>query len=208
MFLSCYVKAQHSFLQNFINDVAEAVVDKDFRYFYYVDYGYGYDGQEKENVIEMCNELKKKYPDFPEDLLEKSDTTSVSWVGCVLKKGKVVSQKEFNNKYRHMFGIVRHEMPYNTSKKVLDSLNNLKHDEVYAAVKRGWSDDRIERAMQKAMYDKREELCCYRFCTPVFSKDKKYAIIEVNTLGSGQSYIFKYKNGRWIKIQELGWWIS
>ncbi|MHA3788839.1 hypothetical protein ACX0HA_11555 [Flavobacterium hauense] len=202
------MKAQDKFIQDFLNDVAEAVVDKDFRYFYYADYGFGHDGVEKEQAIVMRNELLKKYPDFPKGLLETSDTTSVSWVGYVVKNGRPVSEQEYDNKYRHMFGIVRHRMPYNTSKKVLDSLNGLKHDEVYAAVNEKWSDEKIEQAMQQAMNEKREELDCFRFCTPIFSGDKKYAVIEVDTGGTGQCYIFKYKNGKWIKLEEFGRWIS
>jgi hypothetical protein len=202
------LNAQDSFMENFLNDVAEAVVSKDFRYFYYVDYGFGHNGEKKEDAAFMRNELLKKHPDFPKGLFETSDTTSVSWEGYTLKRGRAVTSEEYDKKYRNMFGIKRNEMPFDTPKKILDSLNALKHDEVYAAVKEGWSHDETERAMQKAMKDKQEELRCFRFCRPVFSADKKYAIIQVNTIGTGRSYIFKRNGNKWVKLEEFRRWIS
>jgi hypothetical protein len=37
----------------------------------------------------------------------------------------------------------------------------------------------------------------YQVSIPVFSRDKKVFYIDLNTFGSGQSFLFTFKNGKW-----------
>ncbi|MEN9336281.1 MAG: hypothetical protein RLZZ500_1268 [Bacteroidota bacterium] len=47
----------------------------------------------------------------------------------------------------------------------------------------------------------------YRISMPIYSPDKNTFYIDLNTLGSGQSFVFQKKNGKWTK-RVISIWVS
>ena len=47
----------------------------------------------------------------------------------------------------------------------------------------------------------------YRLSIPIFSRDKKIFLVDINFLNGGGSYIYKWKKNKWIHYQ-ISYWIS
>ncbi len=47
----------------------------------------------------------------------------------------------------------------------------------------------------------------YRLSIPIFSRDKRIFLVDINFLNGGGSYIYKWKKNKWIHYQ-ISYWIS
>lgn len=206
LLLPIIARAQDSGMENFINDVCRSVVNSDLDYFNYSDESIELES-ENDDISEFVAELKKRYPDFQEDILYASDTIKIYWSHYDIIKGRPLNAEQSKN-YRRMWGISRYKVSYHTAKETLDSLNSLKPDAVYIPVKEGWSKEKINRKEERAIRNKREALSYYSFSRPVFSKDFKYAVIQYRGIGRGCKYIFKFNGRKWKLLTEFDSWIS
>lgn len=200
------MKGQDAFLGKFINDVVDQVVDKnDLKYFNYRNASFTIKGEKY--TADDVKDLPKKYRKIPLAMVNTTDSTAISWSDYLGKRGRALNEAE-SKRYRRIFGISRDTLPYDTPQKIVDSLNNLEPDRVYVPIDTSWTQKKIEQVIDKAVDKKQKELNYYSFSAPVFSEDKKYAVIAVNGFSSGVKYIFKYNGKRWVKVTEFAWWIS
>jgi len=207
VFLPFTMKGQDALLKFFINDVVDQVVDKnDLKHFNYRNSSFTIEG-EKLDVTEVSKDFLKKYRDFPAAILNITDSTAINWSDYIGKRGSALDEKQ-SKRYKFIWGISRDTLPYGTPEKIVDSLNNLEPDGVYVCIDKDWSKRKIERKFEKAVKKKLKELNYYSFSAPVFSDDKKYAVIDVNEIGHGNKYLFRYNGKRWIMITSFHWRIS
>jgi|GEM_PF-6173039 len=100
-------------------------------------------------------------------------------------------------------------LPLDVKQSVIDSLE--RRHILCVKVRPNLTKAQIQDAISKAamIYIKRprEEQNYYIFSKPIFSANKEYAYIEVDQSLRGNTYIFRYVAGKWVKIFE-GWWIS
>jgi hypothetical protein len=200
------MKGQDAFLGKFINDVVDQVVDKnELKHFNYRDASFEINGGWRRYTADNLKDLPEKYHDIPLAMLNATDSTAISWSEYLGNKGKGLNEAE-DKRYRLIFGVIRDTLPYDTPQKIVDSLNNLEPDRVYVPIDTSWSQKKIERVINKAVSRKLIELNYYRFSTPVFSEDKKYAVIDVEGRRGGIKYIFKYNGRRLVKVFKFSWW--
>jgi len=201
------MKGQDAFMQQFINDVVKEVVRKDFTHFYYIDSSFTFYGSDRLNL----DDIAKEHPDFPKALITSVDSAHVHWCIYRLANGICVTFRD-RPKYPGST-IISMIIPYDTPDKVVDSLNSLSSNQVFVPVKEHWGENKIKKETNKAWERKLEnfepeESTFYRFSTPVFSDDKKYALIAVDQRGQGSLYIFKFTGKFWVKIAAFPRWVS
>ncbi len=204
--------AQDTLIMGFARQVLKDNVKKEMRYFYLVDSSFitkisKYDLRE----IKMNQRLTDA--DLPIDI-KVTDSTIINWCDYSFEDAKCIPYKALPKfpGYSWRSNILVAHNKYK-DEKVLDSLNHLKRNEIYIPIKWYWTNKRIGKEISKAWkrFESKfetEEKDFIRLSTPVFSEDKKYAVISVNNLGHGCSYIYKNLKGKWIIIAEYNRWIS
>lgn len=205
--------AQDTLIIGLARQVLKDNVKKEMRYFYLVDSSFitkinNYDAKRIKN-----DHLHLRNIDLPVDL-KVTDSTIIKWCDYSFENAKCVPYKDLpkfpGGNWRSTISV-----PYNKFKdeKVLDSLNHLRRNEIYVPVKWYWTNKKIQKEIAKAWerFESKfetEEKDFIQLSMPVFSDDKKYAVISINNLGHGCSYIYKNINGKWIIIAEYNRWIS
>lgn len=207
------VMAQDTLIMGLACQVLKDNVKKEMRYFYLIDSSFTakidkYDFRE----IKM-NHRQLTDSDLPIDI-KVTDSTIINWCDYDFENAKCIAFQDLPKfpGYNWRRNILVSYSKYK-DERVLDSLNNLKRNELYIPVKRFWTNKRIQKEISKAWERfeskfEKEEKDFIRLSTPVFSEDKKYALISIHNLGRGRSYIYKKLNGKWIKIADYDWWIA
>lgn len=203
--------AQHKIIEDFINQAAREIVPANFNYYNLVDSSFIIKFNQYSFEPDDHKQILAQYPDFPLDsfLTQVGKSTLINWKDFDLSKAKLYSRQTVP---KLETGIrVFKTVSYDTPKKIIDSLNNLKpHTALTVPVKKHWNNERIDQACDKAyeQYIKRvprEERVYFRFSTPLIIDD--YAMVSLNTTGSGATYIFKRINNFWQKIFMLEHWV-
>ncbi|WP_162276881.1 hypothetical protein [Mucilaginibacter pedocola] len=159
------------------------------------------------DILQNEKELLKDVPvhDFIEAI--ENDTSSIDWSNYHLTNAKCVLQKPV--KYSYSYKITK-IVAYKAPDSVVQQIRADGY--VPFRYKGNMSKKRYEKEMNKALerYEKEmpvEDKDLYRFSKPVFSKNRRYALISLNGSGSGCLYIFRYTDGAWAKLYKFNCWV-
>ena len=220
--LFCF--GQKEEIAQFINDVCKdtELVPPSFRYFNVVDSSFAIKFDEYSIDTLRDYDLVKNFlqnnPDFSVDeFVQKAKHSEIiNWKNYRIEKAKIAS---WNSIPKLPVQVISYYIiPYGRMPiKTIDSLNSLNlynGKQVFIVpAKRHWKQKRQDKECNKAM--KRylenipnEDTRYYRFSTPIFPDDNKYAIMQIDNGGIGAAYVFKKINNKWVKIYTFNRWIA
>ncbi len=207
---------QDSEIENLINQVAIDVVPNSFAYYFLVPKSRIqpkiYDSLKNYQI----RELKKTYTNLPLNLTYKSTNKTTNWKMYNLKNVQYPSNKYINPIAPPRTKTVTF-VKYNIKKQEYDSLVKTKPPHTIIVKKKWlWRKNRIWKnktfyeelitAWKKDLKEKLEEKIYFQFSKPIFTKDKKYAIISVfknwRCKGHGFTALYRKENGKWNKLIE------
>jgi hypothetical protein len=196
-----------STIVKFMNSIYKQVIDTNYLYYYVLD--------EAKNPQVDANHLynfKRSMPQVFKDVPLKdfliginADTLSFLWHSYPLPKARYVDRGHLpkNVGLTRVFKFV----PINTHQTAIDSLE--KEGIIPIRTKPNTSAKQAEKLIKrwKKLYDSRpkEDKNFYIFSKPIFTADKQYALITVDEVGQGCTYIFKKENERWLIISAIRW---
>lgn len=210
-FLSSFSLAQNKKIEDFINQAYKSVVPSHFEYYNLIDSSFSTTFSNSLDRAQL-NDLLKSNPDFPISIFEqhRRDDSIVNWSNYHLEKAIHYSMElvpKFESSVE--FSVL---VPYTISKKRLDSLEKHKlYNQVIVRVKSSWSRQRknkeVEKAwLKRATNTRAENKNYYRFSTPIFSEDNRYAVLKINQSAAGATYIFKNIDNQWTEILAFDYW--
>lgn len=196
-----------STIVKFMNSIYKQVIDTSYKYYYVLD-----EAKNPKLDINGLNNFERSVPkefkDAPfSDFLTaiKMDTLPFKWSIYPLPKAKYVDRNDLpkNVGPTRIFKYV----PIDTKQTVIDSLEE--KGIIIIRTKPNTSSKQAEKLIKqwKASYSKRrkEEKNFYVFSKPIFIADKQYALIKVDEVGRGCTYIFKKYKERWLIICAFNW---
>ncbi|MEO1033825.1 MAG: hypothetical protein AAFX55_20755 [Bacteroidota bacterium] len=216
---------QKTDIQELINQVAKAEVPENFKYYYLVP-----KSLEQEIIYEslqnyQIRELKMVDEDFSETFIHtQPKKETVNWKNYNLNKSKLVSDAHnYNNRLSPPQTKKIKFVKYNIDEKEYDSI--VENKEPYTLIikkKWYWNKNRIWK--NKRLYaefienwkmdDKNnpEETMYYHFSKPIFSENKRYALLSFfkqrRCNGNGFTGLYRNDKGIWKKITEFNQVVS
>lgn len=211
---------QKSEIEELINQIAKHEVPENFEYYYLVPKSINQEKITDSLQNYQIRELKMVDKDFPENFINsKSKNETVDWKNYNLNETKLVSDK-YN--YNHILSPPKTKkikfVKYNIDQNKYDSL--IENKEPYTLIikkKWYWNKNRIWK--NKRLYaefienwkidDKNnpEETIYYHFSKPIFSENKRYAILSFfkqrRCNGNGFTGLYRNDNGIWKKVMEF-----
>jgi hypothetical protein len=215
IFVSCKenirkLESSDELMKNFIGQVIKDKVPDNLKYFNLVDSSYiiTVDSERLKAIREF-----KENPDFPLTFSAIEDSVIVNWCAYGIKRAKCKPYSEMPRNYGLATDMKTTLVDFTTPKKIVDSLNKLGHAHLYVPVQKYWSKQKIESVTKKAWEEfftsiTPEYSSYYSFSTPLFSSDKKYAIVGISTKGGGRKCIYKRNGQIWICIAQFGFYIT
>lgn len=216
VFTSTLGFGQSQKINELINQAYPEIVPSNFKYFNLID---------SSNILRLdkysldtfnieIRDFLKNNPDFsmPEFIEKSKVARKINWRDYSIKKSRIYSYDSIPKFESGFWRTIT--VPYNTSKKIFDSLEKKKEfDEIVIRVKANWNDDKIwevatKKRKQDEMQIRKEDRRYFSFSTPLFSDDNKYAIIQLNKTSQGHCCIYKFQNNQWIKVLVFGGWVS
>lgn len=210
--LSIFCFGQSREIEKLANEAAKTIVPKDFRYFNLVDSSFIMKIKHStlSNYNPKLDEFIKDNPDFNvQEILSLSEKAErISWHNYKIDRAILY---QYNNipKFATHLRII-HEIPFETSQFIQDSLNqNKKYNEVILPVKKSWSKKRRNKEANKKWEERDKNTVLenkkyFIFSTPIFSSNGKYAIMQLITGGEGSiTYVFKRKNKNWVILSAI-----
>lgn len=191
-------------IQKLVNEVSKVVVPKDFRFYNLVDSSFILDIM---HLIPYNPEFEKFTKDNPAfKLSDFSSATNelgqIDWNNYKINGAHLYPYNDVPKFATHLrlTTILSHKI----SKLELDSLNHFKkYNEIIVPIKKWWSKKRIEKEVEKKWTERDtntilENKKHFRFSTPIFSSNQRYAIIEIITGGERSiTYVFEKVNSNW-----------
>ncbi len=220
IFLTMNLFGQKRDIENLINQVAKGEVPENFEYYFLVPKSLEQEKIENSLKNYQIRELRKVDKDFPEKFINAQPINeTVNWKNYNLSGSRLVSDK-YN--YNHILSPPQTKkikfIKYNIAQKKYDSL--IENKEPYTLIlkkKWFWNKNRIWK--NKKLYaefieswkmdDKYnpEETVYYHFSKPIFSENKKYAIVSLfkkrRCNGNGFTGLYRNDNGIWNKVMEF-----
>ncbi|WP_420553635.1 hypothetical protein [Tenacibaculum aiptasiae] len=220
IFGSLNLFGQKSDIENLINQIVKDEVPENFKYFFLVSKSIE---QQKIHEIRLNHEIRKlklANKNFPNDFIyTQAEKDTINWEDYNLNKVKYVSSKK--NYIRYLSPPQTKKIrfvKYRIDQKKFDSLINNK--EPYTLIvkkkwlwnkKRIWHNKKFYDNFVKSwnMDDKNnpEETVYFHFSKPMFSNNKKYALISIIKMrrcdGIKFTSLYKNNNGVWKKIKEF-----
>ncbi|PXV68068.1 hypothetical protein CLV62_10299 [Dysgonomonas alginatilytica] len=207
---SIFSFSQNSEIEKLVNVAYKTIVPKNFKYYNLIDSSFILDLKRTISCNPQLEKFIQANPDFKlsEFLSSSNSLDRISWYNYKIEGANLYSYNDIPKFATHLQ--IVNLIPFKTSKSVLDSLNhNKKHNEVIVPVKRWWSKSRIEKETKKK-WDERDESTIlenkkyFKFSTPIFSLDFRYAIIELITGGeTSTTYVFKKVDNNWIPFSVI-----
>jgi hypothetical protein len=204
--------AQDQRTANFIKDIYHDIVPVDYRCYYLLDTAYTCALQEfvfQQNTLQYILEIDSNFSGKRNEDYVQTDSIS-TWDLYNLDKAITIP----NNFADSMFAnerIVGGVDP-KTYKEHIDSFKTAASwNEIYAPLKRKWSKKRRMKIVD--VYSDSLELSipkernkCFNFSKPIFTKDYKYAIVELGNRDSNVVYIYKHEPIGWRQLCGLFVW--
>lgn len=191
-----------------INTVYKEIVDPKAKFYYLYEFANSpkFDKYDLFDIKSIAISEEMPLNDFIESA--KIDTGKSNWANYDLLKARVVSQSPV--KYHDSYRIINY-LPIKTSDSVMQTFRN--KGIVPVRTKRNYSAKRLKIEETKAikLYKNSistEDKYLYQFTRPIFSKDKTFVLIGLNSSDHGCLYIFKWINGEWIKMLQYKCWVA
>lgn len=220
IFFTLNLFGQKSDIENLINQVANSEIPENFEYYFLVPKSLEQEKIDDSLQNYQIRELKMVDKDFTENFIyAQPQNETVNWKNYNLNEAKLVSD-DYN--YNHILSPPQTKkikfVKYNIDQKKYDSLIENKEPFTLILKKKWfWSKNRIWS--NKKLYsdfvdswemdDKNnpEETVYFHFSKPIFSENKKYAILSVfkkrRCNGNGFTGLYRNDNGIWKKIMEF-----
>jgi hypothetical protein len=206
-------------IENLINQIAAEEVPGNFKYYFLVPKGLEQPQRNDSLQNHEIRELKMKYKDFPEGLLYKQQKETIDWENYSLNNVHYTSGVDNRPSNAKKIKFVN----YNIDPKKYDSLN--KNKEPYTLIlkkkwlwnkKRIWNNneflDLFLKTWKEDDINHPEEAVYFHFSNPVFSENKKFALVSVSKKRActGKTFTGLYRNdkGVWEKIVEYESYVS
>lgn len=136
---------------------------------------------------------------FAKDLT--ADSTRIDWKSYSIDKAIIISN---NNPPVYNISLQRNTefVPFDTDKKIVDSLNLYDANNFYVPIKKSWTIEQIGAQNELYLKNYITTLSClksqtFSISTPVFSNDGTHALIQVSDFYSGMIYLAKKQNSQW-----------
>ena len=211
LFFTCSFFAQNNEVKSLLEACIKDVVPSDFEYFNLVDSSFTME-LDKYSLNDIDDrKFLNEYQDF--ELLQFLDdlksTKKLNWNSFNLPNAKtysIDSIPKFSENLRTNVIVINE----NNSKIVVDFIN---HRQLRLVTGKSKTKKEIDEAIVQAWenFDKairKENKVYFKFSTPIFSDDKKYALIQINNSGSGKYYIYRKEKSSWVKIYTFGYWVG
>ncbi|WP_345954504.1 hypothetical protein [Mucilaginibacter sp. PAMB04168] len=201
----CY--ASDTTTANFITQTYKQIINTSYRYYYIQNEAKSLI-KNKAHFADIDFELTNAPQEVPiQDLklnLQK-DTAAFKWNDYPLPYARYVDEKSLP--FYPFQNIILKYVPIATKASTIDSL--WKKHIVAVPVSSGANEKQLKRAELKVMAAIRkkpeEEKNYYIIWKPVFSSDKRFALLAVDENGQGHTYIFKRDGNRWLIIYNKCW---
>lgn len=201
-------------VENLINQIAAEEVPDNFKYYFLVPKSLEQPQRNDSLQNYELRELKMKDKDFSEHILYKEQKETIDWRNYSLNNVHYTSGVDNRPSKVKKVKFVN----YNIDPKKYDSLNNNK--EPYTLIlkkkwlwnkKRIWNNkafrDLFLKTWKEDDINHPEEAVYFHFSNPVFSENKKFAVISVSTQKActGRKFTALYinENGAWQKLNEF-----
>lgn len=206
LFSQCATAADSTFV-NLMNSICKQVIDTSYRYYYVLDEARNpqFNRSKLDDIKFEESKIAAEVPLNDFLIATAADTSILKWSNHSLPKAKPVDRAHLP----YCLGQLRivHYLPINTKQSIIDSLEskNIMGVRVNPNSSRKQAKKQLDRAM--AIYYKRpkEERNYYIISKPVFSIDKKFALISVDEVGQGVTYILKNQGGKWVIVYSSRW---
>lgn len=206
LLISNLIFSQKDDTESLVNSFTKDFVPKDFEYYNLLDesFSINFDVDYLNEAIEsygLEKEISFKKQDF---IISKS---KINWNEFTLKKAKVYSDDKIP-KFKSSFYeyiLVDKKM----SQKKLDSIiDNKKYSQIVVKVNPNWSEERKIKQSHKELKNqesriKKENRDFYSISSPIFSSDKKFAIISFRDCCHTVGYLYFYSNKNWHQYLEF-----
>lgn len=201
-------------IEKLVNEASKTVVPKDFRFYNLVDSSFILNINHLTSYNPQLEKFIKNNPDFKlsEFLAASNNLKKMNWHDYKINGAHLYSYNDIPKFATHLQ--LTTIIPYKISKSELDSLNNnKKYNEVIVPVKKWWSKKKIKKEVQKKWNEQNERVILenkkyFKFSTPIFSLDFKYAIIELIIGGEkSTTYVLKKIDNNWIPFSVISWYI-
>ena len=211
LFFTCSFFAQKNEVKSLLEACIKDVVPSDFEYFNLVDSSFTME-LDKYSLNDIDDKsFLNEHQDFEllQFLENLKSTKKLNWNSFNLPNAKIYSIDsipKFSENLRTNVIIINE----NNSEIVVDFIN---HKQLRLVTGKSKTKKEIDEAIVKAWenFDKairKENKVYFKFSTPIFSDDKKYALIKINNSGSGKYYIYRKEKSSWVKIYTFGYWVG
>ncbi|MCL9804897.1 hypothetical protein NAT51_05160 [Flavobacterium amniphilum] len=203
--------AQSNEIQALFEACSKDAVPDDFDYFNLVDSSFIMTFDRYDLDVVDDKEFLEKYKDFnPEEFAQKAKST------------KKINWRQFNHPKARMYSFdsipkfpccMRNNIVVLSDEESVLKISFVAYNQLRIETGKNRSEEEINELAEAAWdhYEKstaKEKKVYFKFSTPVFSENKKYALIKINNSGSGKYYVYKLENGLWKNIYRFGYWVG
>lgn len=201
LFCSRNLSAQNSEVENFINSFYKDIVPKNFKYYNLldeslkVDFDVDYMNESLDDT-ELINQISHfKISDF------EVQNQIINWKSYNLNKAKIYSIEDipkFKSALYHYIFIDR-----KMSRKYYDSIiENKKYNQVILRGNLNWSKEKQRRKFEKIRNRQQQKIRIedqdyFQISSPIFSKDKEYAVVYFRDCCHSEGYLYRFSNNKW-----------
>ena len=205
LLISNLIFSQKADTESLVNSFTKDFVPKDFEYYNLLDKSFRADF-DVDYLNESIEDVKLEIPFFKkEDFINSK--TEINWNDYNLEKAHILSDDKilkFKSSF-YEYILVDKKM----SQKKLDSIiDNKKYSQIVVKVNPNWSEERKIKQSHKDLKNqesriKKENRDFYSISSPIFSSDKKFAIIYYRNCCHTNGYLYFYSNNRWEQYLEF-----
>lgn len=200
--LFAFYNGQNNDIRNLVNTALNDLVPKDYKYYNLIDSSFIYnDYYIEENELEI---IKKENHDFNFEELatkNKGEQQLLSWGDFNLDKAHIHTFKSLPE--YETYTRVTNLIPFNSPKKIYDSIVNNKKNQLVIKYKDSWSkrqtQKKIDKAWKKHFNKIKLENRTYNMVSTPLILDN-YAIITIRNSNGGENYIYRKLNKKWVQI--------
>lgn len=196
-----FIFSQKSETENLVNIFSKDIIPKDFKYYNLLDESLNQEFDvDYLNEFMIDSEVNKMISLFTKDDF-KNIKNDVNWSKFHLENARVYSYEripKFRSPLYHRIFLDK-----KMNKKHIDSvIAEKKYYQIIILGNSKWSDEKIKRKFQKEFEYrnkkiKKEDQDFYAISNPIFSVDKKFAIIYYSTCCSTSGYLYYCSNDKW-----------
>jgi hypothetical protein len=200
LLISNLIFSQKADTESLVNSFTKDFVPKDFKYYNLLDesFSINFDVDNLNEAIEsygLEKEISFKKQDF---IISKS---KINWNEFTLKKAKVYSDNKIPKFKSSFYEYIL--VDKKISQKKFDSIiGNKKYNQIVVKVNPNWSNDKQVKECHKELNNledqvEKENRDFYSISNPIFSVDKKFAIIYYRDCCRTNGYLYIYSNNNW-----------